>query len=81
MNYFTDKKNFEKLSFSPFSTKDLRLDEDIDLDRKLFNDEKKKLKIRYYSLYSRRIIKIWQKLLPRQLFNFSSKYQKYEQKF
>ena len=37
MNYFTGKENFEKLSFNPFSIKNLLLDEDIDSETNLFN--------------------------------------------
>ena len=40
MNHFTAKENFEKLRFNHFSTKDLLLEEDTEIDTNLFNDEK-----------------------------------------
>ena len=55
MNYFAGKENFEKLSFNPYSTKDLLLDELIDADTNLFND-KMFQKTRFCLLYCRRII-------------------------
>ena len=40
MNYFAGKENFEKLSFSTSSIKNLLLDEDIDPNTNLFNEKK-----------------------------------------
>ena len=78
---FSGKESFEILIFNPFSIKDLLLHEDIDRETNLFNGKKfQVIDFVYYTPDdSLNFSKI--KLFPRQLFNFSSKYRNYAQKF
>ena len=77
---FSGKDSFEILIFNPFSIKDL-LHEDIDRETNLFNG--KKFQVIDFVYYTPDDLLNFSKikLFPRQLFNFSSKYQNYAQKF